>query len=307
MDYTLRGLKIVENAYVLQLRKPKSQELFLCFCGVSECAPNHSFGPVVRPNHIIHYILHGKGFFEVAEKRYELGAGQGFLIEPEAVTYYQADSRDPWSYLWIGFAGDRAADYMRDLGLGDGQLSFSCKQGEKLQEIVAAMLEINKSSLAGSYRLQSLLYHFFAVLAEEIGQTPVPGKVQENLYVEQAVRFIRNNYTRNIRVKDIAAYVRVNRSYLYKLFEENLHASPQAFLTSFRIARSRELLELTELSIEGVALSCGYQDALVFSKAFKKQLGLPPSVYRRTKRQELKNRLLQDKDNAKRILRSGKC
>ena len=147
---------------------------------------------------------------------------------------------------------------------------------------------------------------FSKTLDREIEQTPAPGKVQENLYVEQAVLYIRNNYTRNIRIKDIAAYVRVNRSYLYKLFEENLHVSPQEFLTNFRISRSRELLELTELSIEGVALSCGYQDALVFSKAFKKRLGLPPSVYRRTKRQELKNRLLQDKDSAKKILCSGK-
>ena len=78
----------MENAYVLQLQKQKSQEVFLCFCGVSECAPNHSFGPVARPNHIIHYILRGKGFFEVGEKRYALGAGQGFLIEPETVVYY---------------------------------------------------------------------------------------------------------------------------------------------------------------------------------------------------------------------------
>ena len=164
----------MENAYVLQLQNPKFQELFLCFCGVSECAPNHSFGPVVRPNYIIHYILRGKGFFEVGEKRYELGAGQGFLIEPEAVTYYQADSKEPWSYLWLGFAGDRAADYMQELGLGDGHLSFSCKQGGKLQEIAAAMLENNKTSLAGSYMLQSLLYHFLAVLAREIEQTPAP-------------------------------------------------------------------------------------------------------------------------------------
>ena len=194
---------------------------------------------------------------------------------------------------------------MRDLGLGEGQLSFSCKQGEKLQDIVAAMLENNKPSLTGSYMLQSLLYRFFAVLARDIEPMPVPGKVQENLYVEQAVLYIRNNYVRSIRVQDIADYVRVNRSYLYKLFEENLHVSPQAFLTSFRIARSCDLLELTELSIEGVALSCGYQDALVFSKVFKKQMGLPPSVYRRRKRQELKTKLLQNKDDAKIILSNG--
>ena len=289
----------MENAYVLQLHNPKFQDLFLCFCGVSECAPNHSFGPVIRPNYILHYILRGRGFFEAGGTRYELGAGQGFLIEPEAVTYYQADAREPWSYFWLGFAGAKAAEYMQDLGLCQGQLSFCCSAGDELQEIAADMLEHHQPSLASSYLLESLLYRFLAVLAREIGKAPAAGGVQENLYVEQALLYMRSNYSRNIRVQDIAAHVRVNRSYLYKLFEENLQVSPHVFLTRFRLARSRELLELTELSIEGVALSCGYQDALVFAKAFKKEMGMPPSVYRRTKRQELQDRLVQEQGKAK--------
>lgn len=57
--------------------------------------------------------------------------------------------------------------------------------------------------------------------------------------------------------------------------------SPQEFLTKFRISRAKELLSITKLSIENVALSCGYQDALVFSKAFKKNTGCVPTLYRK--------------------------
>ncbi|MEY8495408.1 AraC family ligand binding domain-containing protein, partial [Lachnospiraceae bacterium 29-91] len=49
----------MENAYVLQLSDQKFQDLYLCFCGYAKCEPLHSFGPAVRPNYILHYILEG--------------------------------------------------------------------------------------------------------------------------------------------------------------------------------------------------------------------------------------------------------
>ena len=114
----------MEDAYVLQLTRAKFQELYLCFCGMSECEPNHSFGPAVRPNYIVHYILSGKGIYQVGEHRYELQQGQGFLIEPEMVTFYKADEEEPWSYLWVGFAGEQAKSHLEDLGLNTNQLIF---------------------------------------------------------------------------------------------------------------------------------------------------------------------------------------
>ena len=78
----------------------------------------------------------------------------------------------------------------------------------------------------------------------------------------------------------------INRSYLYTLFQNYLGMSPQQFLTVFRITKARELLESTNYSIESIALSCGYSDALVFTKAFRALRGTSPSRYRKEYKQE---------------------
>lgn len=57
--------------------------------------------------------------------------------------------------------------------------------------------------------------------------------------------------------------------------------SPQQFLTTFRITKATELLQLTDLPIESIALSCGYTDPLVFAKAFKQMKNMSPSIYRK--------------------------
>ena len=76
-------------------------DCFLNFAGHEQCEPGHSFGPAIRPCYIIHFILSGKGKFFCDNVEYDLGANQAFLIEPTAMTFYQADFEDPWHYLWI--------------------------------------------------------------------------------------------------------------------------------------------------------------------------------------------------------------
>ena len=276
----------MENSYVLQLTKSFFSDFHVCFCGTAECYSNHSFGPAVRPNYIIHFITSGKGLYQVGNKTYELSEGQGFLIEPEVLTYYKADEEEPWSYIWIGFAGQRAKECLTQIGLNSNHLIFQSVQKDKLTAIVEQMLIHKSMSTADQFRLQSLLCDFFSILSEDVQIDRAIRDADENHYIQEAIAFIRNHYFSGISVQDIADYICVNRSYLYKLFEEHLQMSPKDFLTQFRISRSKEMLAGTDLSIDSIALSCGYHDALVYSKAFKKQMGVPPSVYRTKHKKE---------------------
>ncbi|MDO4308781.1 MAG: AraC family transcriptional regulator [Eubacteriales bacterium] len=296
----------MEDSYVLQLLEPKFKEFHLCFCGYAQCNPLHSFGPAVRPNYIIHYVLDGKGFYQVGDRKYELSKGQGFLIEPETLTFYQADEAEPWTYLWIGFGGTRAGQLIHDIGLNSSQLIFQCSYGNDLKQIVLSMLKHTRSTTDNIYFLQGKLYEFFSVLSRDAALEPTQEASQENNYVQEAISFIRNNYARGISVADISDHLNVNRSYLYTLFKDALDMSPKDFLTRFRVSRAKEQLTLTDFSIEHIAHSCGYHDALVFSKAFKAQIGLTPSDYRKQNRTETQNKLIASQKELEELMIKGK-
>lgn len=286
----------MEDAYVLQLKNRKFSEFYLCYCGYAKCESLHSFGPAVRPNYLIHLILEGRGLYKVGDTKYDLSAGQGFLIEPEVQTFYQADSKDPWSYLWIGFDGSRAKEYLRDIGLGGGKKTFRYKDSAELKNMVLELLKRNTYTIENEFYREGFLYSFFSVLSRNLKADAAPRDDTENLYVRQAIEFIQNNYHYGIRVSDIADYVGVSRGYLHTLFIKNLGQSPQEFLLNFRISRASQLLILTDLTVEGVAQSCGYSDPLVFSKIFKKKHGVTPSCYRKDKWKQQKNELSERQD-----------
>lgn len=271
----------MEDGRVLHLTNQHFLDLYLCFCGHSKCESLHSYGPAVRPYYLIHYVLEGRGIYQVGEKRYEVKPGEGFLIEPQVLTFYQADKDDPWTYIWVGFDGKNASQYLRDIGLNSHQLIFRCNYGEELEQLVMKMLENNTHEITNRFLRESLLFSFFSVLTRDIQINDRISEDGENPYISQSIEFIKNNYSRPIRVTDIADYLCINRSYLYTLFKKYLSMSPQEYLTQYRITRAADLLVVTEYSIESIALSCGYSDPLTFSKAFKSLLKESPSKYRR--------------------------
>ena len=284
----------MEDSYVLQLLEPKFKEFHLCFCGFAQCEPLHSYGPASRPNYIIHYIMDGKGIYQVGEKKYKLSKGQGFLIEPEELTFYQADQEEPWSYLWVGVGGTGAKKFIQDIGLNSQQRIFRCADGEKLNEIVMDMMKHTRSTVSDLYYLQGKLYELFSVLAADVVIEELMEENKENRYIQEAVTYIRNHYAAGLTVEELAGYLGVNRSYLYTLFKNKLQLSPKEFLAKFRISRAREQLILTEESVENIAVACGYHSTLVFTKNFKQETGMTPTEFRKTNRQAAKDRLLMN-------------
>ena len=138
----------MEESYVRTMeRKRQNQELYLCFCGYSLCQPGHNFGPAVRPNYILHYVLKGKGKYQIGGRTYELEQGQGFLIEPNVMTFYEADEADPWTYLWIGFDGTRAKKLLEEMGLTGRMPTFHGDCGEQLLDVVKSMLHCETEDL----------------------------------------------------------------------------------------------------------------------------------------------------------------
>ena len=271
----------MEKAYKLEFAGEQTGSLYVNCCGLSRTEPMHSFGPALKPHYLIHYILRGKGKFSIGGEEYPLEAGCGFLITPDELAFYQADEKEPWTYVWVGFSGTLAAEYVSNIGLSVRQPIFMSDASEELYRIVKDMMEHNTFGLSHDLRRNGQLGVFLSVIAESGRVEKQNENDRANTYVRKAVSFIQSNYCNPIKVTDVADYVCINRSYLYTLFQHSMGMSPQQFLTTFRITKATELLQLTSLPIETIALSCGYHDPLVFTKAFRQMKQMSPTAFRK--------------------------
>jgi len=288
----------MEKAYKLEFTEEESDDLYVYCCGLSQTLPHHSFGPAVKPHYMIHFIINGKGKFSIGGQNYPLEAGYGFLIVPEELAYYESDEEDPWTYVWVGFGGKHAGEVVGQLGLSLQQPIFRSENINEIYNIVKDMMEHNTFSVQDVLRRNGSLSLFLSEIAGGSRVALRNDLGSANNYVQQALSYINQNYYNPIKVTDVAAYVCINRSYLYTLFQKEIGMSPQQYLTAFRIAKAVELLQLTSLPIESIAISCGYSDPLVFSKAFHQEKGISPSGFRKD---VMKNGSRRNKEHLKEV------
>jgi AraC-like DNA-binding protein len=263
-------------------------DLNIYHCGMEPCKPGHAYGPAVRDHYLFHYILDGKGSFFVNNQHYPLQRGQGFLIYPEIITYYEADQSDPWHYVWVGFNGLKAETYLEAAGFSPDNPILTKRAGNKLDDYLLTLVktaeEYNNTryNYSKTLHLQGLLYITIAEMIENAGthRTSTANGGLQDIYIQKALEFIKTNYSRPINIKMIAASLGLSRSYLTVLFKERLKMGPQEYLIQFRVERACAFLRNPLLAIGDVARSVGYNDPLAFSKIFKKVKGLSPSQYR---------------------------
>ena len=97
-----------------------------------------------------------------------------------------------------------------------------------------------------------------------------------------------------IGISDIADNIGISRAYLNSAFQKELGMSAQTFLIDYKMHKAASLLVSTSLSVKEIANNVGYEDQLVFSKAFKKKFGMSPKNYKTHKE-------MMDKFNEKQV------
>lgn len=251
------------------------------YCGSEVCEKGHFFGPAVRSHQLIHFVLKGNGIFKTEYGEYEITEGEAFLIRPDEVTYYRADAVEPWSYAWIAFDGEEAESLLERY-YPDRRYPV-CSVGD--MEAVSGWFEGLLASFGSAEEnRERVLGYFYLIMASLVrsGEGGVP--VDEEGYFKRAAAFIRHNYSYPIKVSEIADYVGIDRTYLYRIFMNQAGVSPKQYLGRYRLNEAKEMLAETEYRITEIAYSCGYHDSSSFCKCFQKEMGMAPARYRSTRK-----------------------
>lgn len=230
--------------------------------GYEYCKPGHDYGPVVRTYWLLHYVVSGHGHFEIHGERFDLGAGDMFVIPPEEASYYCASMDDPWHYIWVGFTAASLP-----FGL---DYHIHCPE---LGNVFHKMLECLEMKNGKSAFLSARLWDMMSVLLE---------KQHSSIdHVEKAVSCMRAEYMTGISVQQVADRLNLERSYFSALFRRKMGLSPQAYLMQLRMENAALLLTQHAMTPSVAAACVGYSDIYNFSRMFRKFYGMSPRAYQK--------------------------
>ena len=108
--------------------------------------------------------------------------------------------------------------------------------------------------------------------------------------LERVRQYIDNHISdETLTIPSIAAEMGMSRTTFFSRFKELSGLSPQDYLTHYRIAYARQLLQAGGLSVSEVAYRSGFSDPKYFSRIFKKVEGVSPSSVSQSRNNTTKN------------------
>ena len=101
----------------------------------------------------------------------------------------------------------------------------------------------------------------------------------------QAANWIRSNYARPLRIRELAASVKLGVSTLHHQFRAMTSMSPLQYQKQLRLQEARRLMLTENYDAGSAAMEVGYESTTQFSREYSRLFGQPPMRYVRTLRQ----------------------
>lgn len=101
-----------------------------------------------------------------------------------------------------------------------------------------------------------------------------------SLPVKRSLKYIHDNYHRDLSLEVIAGKININPSHLSRIFKKQIGEPVTKYINRVRIEKAKELLAFSGMLAYEAALATGYNDPTYFSHVFKKITGLSPKEFK---------------------------
>lgn len=259
----------------------------------------------------------GQVDFLLDGKRYSLLPGDFLLIPPNQVHHGHTLEDNPGSFYYIHFSPSSETETVTDQILDDeigrairdiaveqedrpffmmpkshfdrvfipSFLSLGAHKDEVLTLCEKALhernhLNISSKIMISHYVSQILIIVTRRLLEEKGGSLVISNKGEIPKMLQKAVFYIHEHIGRTMEVNELCRYLDVSPQYLIRLFQRHIHMYPVKYIQKLKMAKAKDLIRNTAMTIKEISYSVGYENSYYFSRVFRKHEGMSPTEYK---------------------------
>lgn len=224
--------------------------------------------------------------------------GQAIFHEPMEVHAHISDNRVPNNMLVISFSSDsKEMKYFKNK-------TFTLDKTAKtllslfLEEAKNALgkipsdyndkrnLNFNLDVFGSSQLLECYFTEFLiklirggTVLSKKVTVSEQSRNIANNSISELICDYMKENIYKNVNLKDICTHFLIGKTQLCQIFKDSTGKSPMEYYSILKTKEAKKLIREKTYSISQISEMLGYSSIHIFSRAFKKSVGLSPTDY----------------------------
>ncbi|MBA2938881.1 AraC family transcriptional regulator [Paenibacillus sp. CGMCC 1.16610] len=231
-------------------------------------------------------ITKGTGVLSINEVTHTAQEGDIFILLPGMIIEGTSQVLDPIHYSVIFFSCFQVKKHRKEWHMEPPHFPVSGKHPlssqdravkERIERILAPVKNRQLSEkLDLKYQLHSLLTKLMIVKSAK-EQEP-----ETLVGMEYALAFISENYMKDLKISQLAKMAGYSINHFTRIFKNHMNMTPTEYFLQQRIRKAKQLLFSSE-KMKEVAQQVGYKDEHYFSRAFKKEVGVAPTLYMKDK------------------------
>ena len=246
-------------------------------------------GPVIetphpegRNDYQLLYIAAGKGYFYFKGSETPTVVTKGHMVlfrpkEPQVYNYYVEDKTEVY---WVHFTGWKIEQYLDSYELPKEENVFFTGVSPDYPWIynqIIREMQLKRANYDDIIKLY--LHHILLTINRYIKESQQTSNETIN-DIERAVHYFNDNYTKPISIEQYAEEHLMSANWFIHRFKSVMKVPPMQYITNLRIAAAKGYLDNSNKTINEIAAAVGYDNALYFSRVFKKRTGMSPSEYK---------------------------
>lgn len=248
---------------------------------ISENMPCDTFSMHTHNAYELIYFLDGDATHVIEDRKYKLKQGDLILIRPFRSHFIQIDAPSRYERYDILFHPERHG-VESALGLPD-DLEVVNLSGNQITEAIFSKLDLYREN-SDRDTFDKILSHLLSELFYNILLFPNPVAERTTTLsplISKALKYTNDNLCLIRGIEDIAEHLFVSESYLFRLFQKELHQTPRRYIMEKRLLLSQKMIVAGEKPTVACE-QCGFADYTTFYRNYTAFFGYAPSETERS-------------------------
>lgn len=227
------------------------------------------------------YIVSGDITHIIEDRKYKLEKGDLILIRPLHYHFIQIDSTTTYERYNILF--DIEKNHLETAESLPKTIEVISLADDPIIENLFSKLDLYHKN-CNQNTFQTLIFHLLSELFIYLKIFTQSQKVQSSDISEllsKAISYINDNLHLPLSVSNIAEHLFVSESYLFRMFQKELHQTPKKYIGDKKMFIAQKMLNEGEKPLV-VCEKCGFGDYTTFYRNYVAFFGFPPSKNKRS-------------------------
>ncbi|EKN62674.1 AraC family transcriptional regulator [Neobacillus bataviensis LMG 21833] len=235
-------------------------------------------------------FLDGECEFFCEGKTYSLSRGDIVVTPPYAVHKANVKNFDTYERIIVSVSEHLMDDFQSSSPPMKENINYQKTQGshvlrlhsKNFQDIISLLQEITNRKESGedhfSFTLQYLLFQALQVIFDPTSSMPSLSNSDElDQRFISILEYIESHLTEpDLSLDTISDHFHLNKYYFSHYFKNNMNLPFYRYVSLKRLSFAVTMIKQNQISIEEIALKCGFPDYSSFYRLFKKEYNLSP-------------------------------